>query len=159
MSIRWHLGTSAFDSIDGEVVQTTAFATTNVACDADRVGGHLRLVDGRDETEKARIAPPVALRTTLTLCASRPRCDSRSSQGDHRVLGESADIRPFRWGLRWETAVAKVGLPRREITAFPAPVVRGGADRSCVRACDREDARASGARWFPTGRRVPQVVG
>ena len=50
-----HLGTSAFDSIDGEVVQTTAFATMNIACDADRVGVYLRLVDGRDEIEKAQL--------------------------------------------------------------------------------------------------------
>ena len=47
-----HLGTRAFDSIGGEVVQTTAFTITNATSDVDRVGVYLRLVDGRNEAEK-----------------------------------------------------------------------------------------------------------
>lgn len=48
-----HLGAHAFDSIGGEVVQTTAFTATNASSRVDCVGVYLRLVDGRDEEQKS----------------------------------------------------------------------------------------------------------
>ena len=48
-----------------------------------------------------------------------------------------------------ETAVAKVGLQTGDNERFLRQWFEVSADRSCMRACDREDARASGARWFP----------
>lgn len=47
-----HLGARGFDSIGGEVVQTTAFVIENEHR-ADYRGAYLRLVDGSNETEKA----------------------------------------------------------------------------------------------------------
>lgn len=46
-----HLGTRAFDSIGGEVVSTTAFVV-NKKHHPEYKGAYLRLVDGRNETEK-----------------------------------------------------------------------------------------------------------
>jgi len=46
-----HLGARAFDSIGGEVVQTTAFVLEN-SHKPDYKGGYLRLVDGKSEAKK-----------------------------------------------------------------------------------------------------------
>ena len=47
-----HLGARGFDSIGGEVVQTTAFTMTNTII-PDYKGAFIRLVDGNNEAEKA----------------------------------------------------------------------------------------------------------
>ena len=47
-----HLGARGFDSIGGEVVQTTAFTMTNTFI-PDYKGAFIRLVDGNNEAEKA----------------------------------------------------------------------------------------------------------
>lgn len=47
-----HLGPRAFDTIGGEVVQTTAFTLTNTHI-PDYKGAFLRLVDGNNEAEKS----------------------------------------------------------------------------------------------------------
>ena len=47
-----HLGARGFDSIGGEVVQTTAFTMTNTFI-PDYKGAFIRLVDGDNEAEKA----------------------------------------------------------------------------------------------------------
>ena len=47
-----HLGARGFDSIGGEVVQTTAFTMTNTLI-PDYKGAFIRLVDGNNEAEKA----------------------------------------------------------------------------------------------------------
>ena len=47
-----HLGPRAFDTIGGEVVQTTAFTLTNTHI-PDYQGAFLRLIDGNSEAEKS----------------------------------------------------------------------------------------------------------
>ncbi len=47
-----HLGESAFDSIGGDVVATTAFVLSNHPV-LDVIGRYVRLVDGRNEAEKS----------------------------------------------------------------------------------------------------------
>lgn len=58
-----------------------------------------------------------------------------------------------------ETAVAKVGLQTGDNERFLRQWFEVSADRSCMRACDREDARASGARWFRTTRAESSASG
>ena len=48
-----HFGPRAFDSIGGEVVSTTAFVIEN-AHRPDYQGAYVRLVDGRNESEKKK---------------------------------------------------------------------------------------------------------
>ena len=48
-----HLGARGFDSIGGEVVQTTAFVLEHEQR-ADHRGEYLRLVDGENEAEKQK---------------------------------------------------------------------------------------------------------
>ena len=47
-----HLEARAFDSISGEVVQTTAFTMANT-CLENYPGAFIRLVDGNSEAEKS----------------------------------------------------------------------------------------------------------
>ena len=146
-----HLGTSAFDSIDGEVVQTTAFATTNIACEADRVGVYMRLVDGRDEIEKAQLLCEAATNSahdlrfetsaaTLAVIPGRPVVYWASQQ----TLNVFATGTPL-----GEITEAKVGLQTGDNERFLRQWFEVSADRSYMRARDREDAKASGTRWFP----------
>lgn len=146
-----HLGTRAFDSIGGEVVQTTAFTTTNASCDADRAGVYLRLVDGRNEAEKAQLLREAArnnahdLRfetsaSTLAVIPGRPIVYWASQE----MLDAFATGTPL-----GEIAPAKQGLATADNERFLRQWFEVSADRSYMRARDREDAKASGARWFP----------
>ena len=146
-----HLGTRAFDSIGGEVVQTTAFTTTNASCDADRVGVYLRLVGGRNEAEKAPLLREAArnnahdLRfetsaSTLAVIPGRPIVYWASQE----MLDAFAEGTPL-----GEIAPAKQGLATADNERFLRQWFEVSADRSYMRARDREDAKASGARWFP----------
>ena len=146
-----HLGTSAFDSIDGEVVQTTAFATTNVACDADRVGVYLRLVDGRDEAEKAQLLCEAAANNAHALRFETSVATFAAIPGRPIVYWASQQmLDAFAAGTPLgEIAPAKQGLATADNERFLRQWFEVSADRSYMRARDREDARASGARWFP----------
>lgn len=146
-----HLGTRAFDSIGGEVVQTTAFTTTNASCDADRAGVYLRLVDGRNEAEKAQLLREAArnnaheLRfetsaSTLVVIPGRPVVYWASQQ----MLNAFAVGTPL-----GEIAPAKQGLATADNERFLRQWFEVSTERSYMRARDREDAKASGARWFP----------
>ena len=146
-----HLGTRAFDSIGGEVVQTTAFTTTNASCGADRAGVYLRLVDGRNEAEKAQLLREAArnnahdLRfetsaSTLAVIPGRPIVYWASQE----MLDAFAEGTPL-----GEIAPAKQGLATADNERFLRQWFEVSADRSYMRARDREDAKASGARWFP----------
>lgn len=146
-----HLGARAFDSIGGEVVQTTAFTTTNVSCDADRAGVYLRLVGGRNEAEKAQLLREAAANNehavhfetsvaALAVIPGRPVVYWASQQ----MLNAFAMGSPLE-----EIAEAKVGLQTGDNERFLRQWFEVSADRSYMRARDREDAKASGARWFP----------
>ena len=146
-----HLGPRAFDSIGGEVVQTTAFATTNVACDANRVGVYLRLVDGHNEAEKKRLLREAATNgahrlrfetsvATFALIPGRPVAYWASRQ---MLNAFEADV-PL-----GNVAPAKQGLATADNERFLRQWFEVSGDRSYMQARDREDARASGARWFP----------
>lgn len=146
-----HLGTRAFDSIGGEVVQTTAFTITNATSDVDRVGIYLRLVDGRNEAEK-----DLVLRTV----ASQQRHDIRfeASPATFAVIPGRPIVY---WASRQMLNAFEVGVPLGEVAPVRQGLATGdnerflhqwfevSADRSYMRARDREDAQASGARWFP----------
>jgi len=49
-----HMGVKAFDTIGGEVVSTTAFVFEHSNA-PERQGVYLRLVEGKNESEKAQI--------------------------------------------------------------------------------------------------------
>ena len=146
-----HLGTRAFDSIGGEVVQTTAFTTTNASCDADRAGAYMRLVDGRNEAEKAQLLREAATNkdhdlhfemsaSTLAVIPGRPIVYWASQE----MLDAFAEGTPL-----GEIVPAKQGLATADNERFLRQWFEVSADRSYMRARDRDDVKASDARWFP----------
>ena len=146
-----HLGTRAFDSIGGEVVQTTAFTTTNASCDADRVGVYLRLVGGRNEVEKAQLLREAAANNDHTVRFETSVAALAVIPGRPVVYWASRQmLKVFSVGTPLgEIAPAKQGLATADNERFLRQWFEVSADRSYMRARDREDAKASGARWFP----------
>ena len=146
-----HLGTRAFDSIGGEVVQTTAFTTTNESCDADRAGVYLRLVDGRNEAEKAQLLCEAATNSAHDLRFETSASTLAVIPGRPVVYWASKEmLNVFATGTPLgEITEAKVGLQTGDNERFLRQWFEVSADRSYMRARDSEDAKASGARWFP----------
>lgn len=146
-----HLGTSAFDSIGGEVVQTTAFSTTKAACDANRAGVYLRLVDGRNEAEKERLLCEAAANSAHELRFETSVATLAVIPGRPVVYWASQEmLDAFEAGCPLgDVAPAKQGLATADNERFLRQWFEVSADRSYMQASDREDAQASGARWFP----------
>jgi len=146
-----HLGTRAFDSIGGEVVQTTAFTTTNASCDADRAGVYLRLVGGRNEAEKAQLLREAARNNAHDLRFETSMAALAVIPGRPIVYWASQEmLDAFAEGTPLgEIAPAKQGLATGDNERFLRQWFEVSVDRSYMRARDREDAKASGARWFP----------
>lgn len=146
-----HLGTRAFDSIGGEVVQTTAFTTTNASCDSDHVSVYLRLVGGRNEAEKAQLLREAAANNDHAVRFETSVAALAVIPGRPVVYWASRQmLKAFSVGTPLgEIAPAKQGLATADNERFLRQWFEVSADRSYMRARDREDARASGARWFP----------
>ena len=146
-----HLGTRAFDSIGGEVVQTTAFTTTNASCDADRAGVYLRLVDGRNEAEKAQLLCEAAANNDHMLRFETSASTLAVIPGRPIVYWASRQmLNAFEAGVPLgEVAPAKQGLATADNERFLRQWFEVSGDRSYMQASDHEDAQASGARWFP----------
>lgn len=146
-----HLGTRAFDSIGGEVVQTTAFTTTNASCDSDHVGVYLRLVGGRNEAEKAQLLREAAANNDHAVRFETSVAALAVIPGRPVVYWASRQmLKAFSVGTPLgEIAPAKQGLATADNERFLRQWFEVSGDRSYMRARDREDARASGARWFP----------
>lgn len=146
-----HLGTRAFNSIGGEVVQTTAFTLTNVSAEGTHKSVFLRMTEGTNETFKDSVF----------------RRAVRSGDDPHRYTARNADFGriPGRPIVYWAsegmlaafekgTPLAEVARPRQGLaTADDKRFLRlwfeVSAFRSNLTATSREDAEASGARWFP----------
>ena len=146
-----HLGTRAFDSIGGEVVQTTAFTITNATSDVDRVGVYLRLVDGRNEAEKDLVLRTVASEQKHDIRFEVSPATFAVIPGRPIVYWASRQmLNAFKVGVPLgDVAPAKQGLATADNERFLRQWFEVSGDRSYMQARDREDARASGARWFP----------
>ena len=146
-----HLGTRAFDSIGGEVVQTTVFTITNTSSDVDRVGIYLRLVDGRNEAEKDLVLRTVASEQKHDIRFEVSPATFAVIPGRPIVYWASREmLNAFEVGVPLgEVAPAKQGLATADNERFLRQWFEVSGERSYMQARDREDARASGARWFP----------
>nr|WP_149085484.1 hypothetical protein [Microbacterium sp. 1S1] len=152
-----HLGARAFDSIGGDVVSSTAFTMTNVppearGTDRTRAGTFIRLVNGTSESEKA-----TALSTALEL-RSKDAGFHLASDADFLAIPGSPIVywlsENVRSAFRNGTALGEIAEPRQGMaTADNARFVRQwwevSRKRTAYECGAREDAVASGARWFP----------
>lgn len=146
-----HLGTRAFDSIGGEVVQTTAFTLTNASAEGTHRSVFLRMTEGTSKAFKDSVL----------------RRAARSEDDPHRYTASNADFgripgRPIvYWASEGMLAAFEKGTPLAEVARPRQGLATGdngrflrlwfevSACRSNLTATSREDAEASGARWFP----------
>lgn len=154
-----HLGTNAFDSIGGEVVSTTAFVFGNSTYSKEFKGTYLRLVQGKNESEKVEDfkkslvsdcklvffasskdfskipGQPIAYWVTESVRQIFTNEDQISKQFEARQgLGTGADAEYFRYF--WEVDFAKIAFKfssAEELWASPnlkwVPLNKGGSFR------------------------------
>ncbi|WP_285183826.1 BREX-1 system adenine-specific DNA-methyltransferase PglX [Rhodococcus sp. MEB032] len=145
-----HLGERAFDSIGGAVVSTTAFVL-EPGRSTGRSAEFIRVVEGANEATK---------QLALLEAVQRVDCDWRyvaASDDFTKVPGmpiaywlHNAIRTAFAKG-RPLKAVAnpKVGLQTGDNDRFLRSWWEVGANRTAFGCTDRDDAKASGVRWFP----------
>ena len=139
-----HLGARAFDSIPGEVVQTTTFVFRNRHVPGFN-GVYFRLVKGSNETQKNE------------MLLARSNCHKACSEAFERITGMPVAywaspqmLSAFELG----TPIGKVGVARNGMkTGDNGTFVRMWWEPSLIEenfhAVSDTDAIASGAIWFP----------
>ncbi|TFB71536.1 BREX-1 system adenine-specific DNA-methyltransferase PglX [Cryobacterium glaciale] len=145
-----HLGERAFDSIGGSVVSTTAFVLQMGRGQANE-GVYLRLIDGRNEAEKAASAR-IAIKglADQELYRVQPRSFIALPGAPLAYWFPATLLEAFRTAPSLDTtARAAKGL----VTADNATFVRQWWETSRSRIgfgyADRASAKTSGMRWFP----------
>lgn len=148
-----HLGNRAFDSIGGEVVSTAAFVL-QTSKDLDHAGDYFRLTSGMSEAEKSELLK---------------RARSGEVEGIHfRVSGRDLEKIPGDPLAYWVSdRVREIFATSETLGSLGAPthgVVTGdndrflrqwyevAASRANMDAENREEARSSGAKWFPVSK-------
>ena len=145
-----HLGAKAFDSIGGEVVSSTAFVLTNEP--GKRAGSFVRLVDGNSEAEKvSALHAALDARTRESDFYQASRSDFASIPGTPIVYWLSEKMRAvFTLGDRLGAVTSlAVGLQTGDNGRFLRQWWEISLERSAFGCTSREEAKASGARWFP----------
>ena len=144
-----HLGERAFDSIGGEVVSTTAFVLEGMRPPESR-SSYFRLVEGRSEAEKgALLADAVKAETPNRFDIATEELGSVPGARISYWLS-SAMLRAFTEGRPLgEIAAPKQGLATADNSRFLRRWFEVSRNRSCFTAASREEAAASGAKWFP----------
>lgn len=143
-----HLGERAFDSIGGEVVSTTAFILEQ-GRSPERQSCYLRLVEGSSEAEKEELlaeavrgsAPRFILTARELASVPGARIAYWLSPAMLRVFAEGSPL--------GEIAAPRVGLQTGDNLRFLRHWFEVSRDKSCFTAASREEAAASGAKWFP----------
>ena len=145
-----HLGAKAFDSIGGEVVSSTAFVLTNEP--GKRAGSFVRLVDGNSEAEKvSALHAALDARTRESDFYQASRSDFASIPGTPIVYWLSEKMRAvFTLGDRLGAVTSlAVGLQTGDNGRFLRQWWEISLERSAFGCTSREEAKATGARWFP----------
>ena len=152
-----HLGARAFDSIGGEVVSSTAFVLTNQLAESfieesAKTGVYIRLVDGSSEQEKiASLSTALSERISETDFYLASSSDFAMVPGSPIVYWLSENmLRGFAEHdpLGSVTALA-VGLQTGDNNRFLRQWWEVSSIRTAFACTSREEATASGARWFP----------
>jgi hypothetical protein len=145
-----HLGSRAFDSIGGEVVQAAAFCLKN-APGPNCVGTYLRLTDGRNEAEKAAKARLSAVDTNADFIFRLPASEFRKIPESPFAYWVSAAFRQaFRDNPRLEeVAKPRVGMNTTDNQQFlrrwhEVPISKVGFG-----VISGEKASVSAKKWFP----------
>lgn len=150
LSTMAHLGTRGFDSISGEIVQTAAFVIDIEPSPGSR-GVFYRLVEGRNEYEKDTLllksledgGSPIRFEASITDFARVPESPVVYwiSDGMKHAFARGVTL----------GAVVKpsVGLQTSDNDRFLRQWFEVSHDRIGFDIASRNDAKASGKRWFP----------
>jgi hypothetical protein len=145
-----HLGSRAFDSIGGEVVQATAFVFGSVATQ-NRAATFLKLISGQSESDKQAAALDAIANQTCGVAFRAEPSDFRAIPGRALAYWISESMR----------SVYRRGRPLKEIGDTRQGMATSDNNRFLRRwfeisqaaigfgCSDRETARACGAKWFP----------
>ncbi|WOQ17830.1 BREX-1 system adenine-specific DNA-methyltransferase PglX [Raineyella sp. W15-4] len=152
-----HLGARAFDSIGGEVVSSTAFVLANVLPERrgsarKRAGTFIRLVDGTSEAEKvAALSKALEDRAREAGFHLASDADFSAIPGAPIVYWLSEKMRgSFTAGKPLgEVANLRQGLATADNNRFLRQWWEVSGSRTAFASTSREEAAASGARWFP----------
>ena len=145
-----HLGARAFDSIGGEVVQSTAFVLKNKYTQ-DFKGSFLRLVDGKSEAEKQadfKLALKTQSKDSFFTASTE---DFKKIPGSPIAYWVSERVREIFKNGRPLSAVCKPaqGLATADNGRFLREWFEVGIDKVGFGFKDRESAQRSGLKWFP----------
>ncbi|HQL95839.1 MAG TPA: BREX-1 system adenine-specific DNA-methyltransferase PglX, partial [Candidatus Hydrogenedentes bacterium] len=170
-----HLGPRAFDSISGEVVNTTAFVLLNAGLPACK-GAYIRLVEGNSEAEKqttlkAACGTAVTPARKDTATSPAPTPAAPQAPGFFHVAAEDFRKIPGSpiayWVSERVREVFETSEPLGTVGSPTHGVVTGDNDRflrrwsevsifqTCFDATNREEAVRSMARWFPVSKGGP----
>ncbi|MFZ1381388.1 MAG: BREX-1 system adenine-specific DNA-methyltransferase PglX [Scrofimicrobium sp.] len=153
-----HLGARAFDSIGGEVVSSAAFTLLNVpvveerGTSSKRAGIFIRLVDGTSEAEKAAVlSKALDGRDRESEFYVASDTDFTAIPGSPIVYWLSEKMREsFSTGMPLsDVANLRQGLATADNSRFLRQWWEVSQGRSAFACTSREEAAASGARWFP----------
>ena len=145
-----HLGTKAFDSIDGEVVSTVAFIIQNES-QKDYKGDYLRLIDG--DSEKSKLS-------ALQAAIQNPSCgwlyqtsanDFKKIPGNPIAYWVSNTFRDCfeKLPLLEQYASAVCGMTTGENAKFVRQWYEVSINRTELKATSRTKALQSQKKWFP----------
>ena len=145
-----HLGARAFDSIGGEVVQSTAFVLKNKYTQ-DFKGSFLRLVDGKSEAEKQadfKLALKTQSKDSFFKASTE---DFKKIPGSPIAYWVSERVREIFKNSRPLSAVCKPaqGLATADNGRFLREWFEVGINKVGFGFKDRESAQRSGLKWFP----------
>ncbi|WP_433523888.1 BREX-1 system adenine-specific DNA-methyltransferase PglX [Nocardia pseudovaccinii] len=145
-----HLGTRGFNSISGEVVQTTAFVL-DIEARPSHVGRFWRLVEGRSEREKGALMKDVASLAPHSLAFTASMDDFASIPESPIVYWLSEGMKAaFSKGMRLaDISSPRQGLATADNNRFLRQWFEVSSDRTGYGMSSRDEARESGRKWFP----------
>ncbi len=146
-----HLGAKAFDTISGEIVQTTAFVCINQSV-ASFTPTFIRLVEGDDEDCKRDM-----LAKKQPVYTHAKQDDFRKIPGSPLAYWISSRIRDLFSSHPPLSSVAetKEGLATADNDQFLRCWHEVAIDCIGFRCLDRDEAKSSGHRWFPHNKGGP----
>ncbi len=145
-----HLGPRGFDSISGEIVQTTAYTSLNQKVDGSK-GVFLRLIDGGNESEKAKACIEAIQNKNCGWYFEAKPSDFKKIPGSPIAYWISKEIfdafRNFsKFGDCVETRKGMVTADNSKYVRFWHEV---SVCKSGLFGHSRESAKQSALKWFP----------
>jgi type II restriction/modification system DNA methylase subunit YeeA len=145
-----HFGARAFDSIGGEVVQTTAFIL-NRQFNSNYIGSYLRLIDKKSELEKEQAIREALINHMCGWFYHAAAADFKKIPGSPIAYWTSNRVREL---FKCKDSVGQIAEPRRGLATNDNPrFIRYWPEVSFSKAAfgcsKREEAISSRKKWFP----------